>query len=441
MRPTRSAALHGTTRGTPTVTAAGGSFDCTSRTARTRARSIKVDRLRRGAATPPPRRSRSWRSPTSRRSSLLAADQSVERGLGRTVRPGLLHRSRRRQPWSGYGRLGRRLLPLTSFTATSTGTIAATTHTYADGPNDYTVTVDRDRRGRHLDHAKTFSVHVNNVAPSIAISGDANVNEGSAYSLTLGAVTDPGTDTVSSYVVHWGDGNRHLRHQRRQDAHLRRRPERLRRHGRPGRRGRHLPRPANALSVHVNNVAPTVDLSGAATVGTRATTTPTRSRSPIRASDTFTVDATATRLRHTATLDGTPTRPRRRQLRLHLPGRPGSTRRCDQGDRRRRRHRHRLEANVGRGGRQRRSVVTISGPARARTRARALLHLGAVTDPGTDTRDELVVHWGDGSATPSAPRRRRARSHTYADGPATTRVTVDGRRGTDSDAATPSRCT
>ena len=51
------------------------------------------------------------------------------------------------------------------------------------------------------------TVTVSNVAPSIAISGNANVNEGSAYSLTLGAVTDPGTDTVSSYVVHWGDGN------------------------------------------------------------------------------------------------------------------------------------------------------------------------------------------------------------------------------------------
>jgi hypothetical protein len=51
------------------------------------------------------------------------------------------------------------------------------------------------------------AVTVNNVAPSIAISGAASVNEGSPYSLTLGAVTDPGADTVSSYVVHWGDGN------------------------------------------------------------------------------------------------------------------------------------------------------------------------------------------------------------------------------------------
>jgi len=44
------------------------------------------------------------------------------------------------------------------------------------------------------------------VAPTIAISGASNVNEGSPYSLTLGAVTDPGTDTVATYLVHWGDG-------------------------------------------------------------------------------------------------------------------------------------------------------------------------------------------------------------------------------------------
>ena len=87
-------------------------------------------------------------------------------------------------------------------------------------------------------------VTVNNVAPTIAISGAASVNEGSAYSLTLGAVTDPGTDTVTSYIVHWGDGNTDTyTHRRRQDPHLRRRPQHLRHHGRPGRRGRHLPRP------------------------------------------------------------------------------------------------------------------------------------------------------------------------------------------------------
>jgi hypothetical protein len=53
----------------------------------------------------------------------------------------------------------------------------------------------------------TESVTVRNVAPTIAISGASNVNEGSSYSLTPGAVTDPGDDSVTEYVVHWGDGN------------------------------------------------------------------------------------------------------------------------------------------------------------------------------------------------------------------------------------------
>src|SRR5205823_7166939 len=92
----------------------------------------------------------------------------------------------------------------TSFDVSTTGTIPAQDHTYADGPSDHTVTVTVDDGTEHT--SKTFSVHVNNVPPSIAISGAATVNEGSSYSLTLGAVTDPGTDTVSSYIVHWGDG-------------------------------------------------------------------------------------------------------------------------------------------------------------------------------------------------------------------------------------------
>ena len=72
----------------------------------------------------------------------------------------------------------------------------------------------------------TQPITVQNVAPSIAISGAASVNEGSVYSLTLGAVTDPGTDTVTSYVVHWGDGNSDTYStQRCEDAHLRRRPD------------------------------------------------------------------------------------------------------------------------------------------------------------------------------------------------------------------------
>src|SRR5439155_10915230 len=84
----------------------------------------------------------------------------------------------------------------------------AKSHTYADGPSDHSVTVDLvDEDGTFLNRANALSVHVDNIAPSIAISGNPSVNEGSPYSLTLGAVSDPGDDTVSSYDVHWGDGS------------------------------------------------------------------------------------------------------------------------------------------------------------------------------------------------------------------------------------------
>ena len=43
--------------------------------------------------------------------------------------------------------------------------------------------------------------------PTITISGATNVDEGSPYSLTLGAISDPGADTVTSWIVHWGDGS------------------------------------------------------------------------------------------------------------------------------------------------------------------------------------------------------------------------------------------
>ena len=76
---------------------------------------------------------------------------------------------------------------------------------FPDGPSAHTVKVTVS--DGELEGSDQASVTVDNVAPTIGISGAATVNEGSSYSLTLGAVTDPGTDTVSDYIVHWGDGN------------------------------------------------------------------------------------------------------------------------------------------------------------------------------------------------------------------------------------------
>lgn len=52
----------------------------------------------------------------------------------------------------------------------------------------------------------TQTATINNVAPTLALTGSPNVDEGSVYSLTWDAVTDPGMDTVTEYVIHWGDG-------------------------------------------------------------------------------------------------------------------------------------------------------------------------------------------------------------------------------------------
>ncbi len=107
-----------------------------------------------------------------------------------------------------------------------------------------------------------MSITVNNVPPTIALSGAAEVDEGSTYTLTLGAVTDPGTDTVSQYIVHWGDGTSDTYATAGDVTHV-------------YADGDATPtitvdlvdedgtyEDVAALSITVNNVAPTVDLAG-----------------------------------------------------------------------------------------------------------------------------------------------------------------------------------
>jgi VCBS repeat-containing protein len=81
--------------------------------------------------------------------------------------------------------------------------------TPADGPDDSTSITVRvtDNGDPSLFATVTFDVTVTNVAPTIALTGAATVTVGETYTLTLGTVTDPGTDTVSSYIVNWGDGS------------------------------------------------------------------------------------------------------------------------------------------------------------------------------------------------------------------------------------------
>ncbi|MCB1937287.1 MAG: VWD domain-containing protein [Nitrosomonas sp.] len=77
---------------------------------------------------------------------------------------------------------------------------------FADGDASRTVSVTVTDVTGDSD-TRQFVLDVNNVAPTIALAGAAEVNTGDSYALNLGAITDPGDDTVTSYIVNWGDGS------------------------------------------------------------------------------------------------------------------------------------------------------------------------------------------------------------------------------------------
>ena len=80
-------------------------------------------------------------------------------------------------------------------------------HVYADGDATHSLEVSLvDEDGTHVND-QTLTVEVDNVAPIIGLDGPAAVDEGSIFTLTLGEVSDPGTDTVTEYRVFWGDGS------------------------------------------------------------------------------------------------------------------------------------------------------------------------------------------------------------------------------------------
>ncbi len=79
------------------------------------------------------------------------------------------------------------------------------THKYADdGTREIKLSlVDEDGTSAN-DMTKV--VTVNNVAPVTTISGDSAIAEGTGYFLTIGAVVDPGDDSIVTYKIDWGDG-------------------------------------------------------------------------------------------------------------------------------------------------------------------------------------------------------------------------------------------
>ena len=79
-------------------------------------------------------------------------------------------------------------------------------HTYADD-GEYTILVSLvDEDGIHSAAASKL-VTVTNITPTMTVSGPDVMDEGSSYTLVPSEITDPGTDTVTEFVVNWGDGS------------------------------------------------------------------------------------------------------------------------------------------------------------------------------------------------------------------------------------------
>ncbi len=76
-----------------------------------------------------------------------------------------------------------------------------------DGPAESQTVIISASDGAGGTSTSTFDLIVHDVSPTIAITGNSSVAAGQQYSLDLGVITDPGNDTVTEWVVDWGDGN------------------------------------------------------------------------------------------------------------------------------------------------------------------------------------------------------------------------------------------
>ncbi|MGV6858948.1 MAG: DUF4347 domain-containing protein [bacterium] len=74
-----------------------------------------------------------------------------------------------------------------------------------DDNGSYTIGLQVDD-GKGGTDTTSAMLTVNNVAPTLSVSGAAGVFSGDIYTLNL-AATDPGNDTISSWTINWGDGN------------------------------------------------------------------------------------------------------------------------------------------------------------------------------------------------------------------------------------------
>jgi hypothetical protein len=87
-----------------------------------------------------------------------------------------------------------------------TGNPSSVTHTYAAGPNNYTISATATDQVGTYNAGNTVNVTVNHVPPTLTLSGAAAVNEGSTYTLNLSG-SETGPETITGWTITWGDGS------------------------------------------------------------------------------------------------------------------------------------------------------------------------------------------------------------------------------------------
>jgi uncharacterized delta-60 repeat protein len=283
------------------------------------------------------------------------------------------------------------------------GNPASVSHTYADGDTNYTISATAtDEEGTYAA-GNTVLVAVLNVAPALALSGAADVDEASSYTLNLSSL-DPGTDTISQWTINWGDGSQIVSGNPSSVSHT----------YADGNAAYTISATAtdedgtfaagNTVGVAIHNVAPTLALSGASDVNEASSYTLNLSSSDPGA-DTI-VNWTINWGDGTEVVSGNPSS----VSHTYADGNASRTISATATDE---------DGTFGAGNTVAVTVhnvaptLAISGASDTNEGSSYTLNLSS-SDPGADTIASWTINWGDGSEVVSGSPA--SVSHTYADG-------------------------
>ena len=300
----------------------------------------------------------------------------------------------------------------------ATGTTAVFSFT-PDDDGSYVISLGvRDDDGG-AGNGTPATVVVGNVVPTILVEGEDTVAEGDEYTLTLAAISDPGDDTVSEWIVDWGDGtsDRYSTGGEKTHTYADENPT-----GTVSdtytisvdlvdEDGTHTQ--AGGKGVTVTNVAPTAQIVDVPSSGSEGTAINVTAQVSDPGADGFAYHWTVTKdgasyINGTATnFSFTPDDDGSYEISLAVTDDDTGTGQATPVTV--------SVLNV-------RPTITLAGSDTVDEDVDYTLTLGAVADPGSDTVTQWIVHWGDGSSDTYTAGGDRA--HVYADD-GTYTITVD----------------